>query len=469
MAEHGFHIGMIGLGVMGRNLALNIVDKGYSVAGYDVDPEKVEAFNREGSGRTVKGVRSLEEFTAALRPPRSIMMLVPAGEAVDEVIGRILPLLDLSDLLMDGGNSNFRETDGRALLLSEHGILYMGVGISGGERGARFGPSIMPGGPQEGYGRVRAILESVAAKVDGEACCAYVGPGSAGHYVKMVHNGIEYALIQLIAESYHIMSRGLGLTNDELSDIYGTWNASALKGYLMEITARIFARRDEESGQHLIDLIMDEAEEKGTGKWTAQDAMDLRVPVPTVDMAVTVRDLSSLHDERRHAAGILKTPEAPFQAGKDDLLGSLRDGLLAGMILSYAQGMAQLARASSAYGYDLKLADIARIWRGGCIIRSDLLEPIRKAFERAPGLTNLVLDPDISVTVCEAQHRLRAIVCEATRRGIPIPALSSCLAYFDGYRSGWLPANLIQAQRDYFGSHGYGRIDREGVFHTQWE
>ena len=365
MKEGSCEIAMVGLGVMGRNLVLNIADNGFAVAGYDVDPQKGQTLDREAQGRPARSVAGIEELAAAVRLPRALMMMVPAGPPVDAVIDAILPYLAPHDLLVDGGNSHFRETEARARRLESKQFLYMGVGISGGERGARFGPSIMPGGPQAAYARVRPVFEAIAAKVDGAPCVSYLGPASAGDYVKMVHNGIEYALMQVIAESYDLMKRGLGLGNDELGRVYSNWSTTILKGYLMEITARIFARRDADSGQFLLDAILDEAQGKGTGKWTSQDAMDLRVPVPAINEAVAMRDLSDLREERREAHGLLPGPTPALGEDKQRCIDCLGHALQASTIIIFGQAMAQLRAASLAYGYGLNLAEIARIWRGG--------------------------------------------------------------------------------------------------------
>jgi 6-phosphogluconate dehydrogenase len=469
MNSGNYEIGMIGLGVMGRNLALNIADKGFPVAGYDTDQKQVEALNREAEGRPAIGVITVDELIGLLRTPRAIIMLVPAGPPVDAVVDALAPQLQPGDLLIDGGNSHFRETDARIRRLEERHILYMGVGISGGERGARFGPSIMPGGPKAGYARVRPIFEAAAAKVDGEPCVAYLGPGSSGDYVKMVHNGIEYAMMQLIAESYDLMKRGLGLPHEQLQKIYDRWNSSDPGSFLIGITARIFAKKDEETGGFLVDMIVDEAQQKGTGKWTVQDAMDLRVPVPAIGSAVHMRDLSDLRKERQEAAIALSGPDGRLSQDGAQFVDLLDRALRASMVIVYSQGMAQLAEASRLYGYGLRLEEVARIWRGGCIIRSGLLDPIRSAFHNRPDLKNLLLDPVLGEMVTSDQADLRAVVCAGAAAGIPTPGLAACLAYFDAYRSGWLPANLVQAQRDYFGAHRYRRLDREGLFHTEWE
>jgi 6-phosphogluconate dehydrogenase len=462
-------MGIVGLGVMGRNLAFNMMDKGFPVAGYDVDPEKTKAFGNEAETHLVYAARTTSDFVAALLPPRAIMMLVPSGRPVDSAIAALLPHLESGDVLMDCGNSYFRETEGRARSLGERGIIYMGVGISGGERGARLGPSIMPGGPEDGYERVRHIFEAVASHVDGGPCVAYLGSGSAGTYVKMVHNGIEYGLIQLIVESYHLMKQGLDLSNDDLHQVYEGWNAVDLRSYLIEITARIFERKDKDTGEFLVDLILDEAQGKGTGKWTVQDAMDLSVPVPTIAAAVAMRDLSDLKNERLRAARTFNRKQSAFEEQGEGFVTSLHKAMATAMLTVYAQGMAQLFVASRAYGYGLKLDEVARIWTGGCIIRSDLLGLIREAYRNEPSLANLLLDPVVARLAIDGQANLRRIVSVGATHAIPVPAFAASLAYLDAYSSPWLPTNLIQAQRDYFGSHQYRRIDRDGLFHTEWE
>ena len=464
-----YEIGMVGLGVMGRNLLLNMADHGHSVAGYDKDATKVAALRQEAENREIHGAETLPEFVGLLRVPRAVMMLVPAGAPTDAVIRDLLPCLARGDLIIDGGNSHFTDTDLRTKTLTERGIQFLGVGVSGGEHGARHGPSIMPGGPREAYDRVRPIFEAIAAQVEGEPCVAWLGPRSAGHYVKMVHNGIEYGLMRLIAETYDLMKRGLGLTDDELAEVYDRWNREDLSSYLVEITAQIFRRVDEKTGKRLIDVILDEAKQKGTGMWASQDAMDLQVPLPTIDAAVAMRNLSAYKSEREAASKALARPVSGFSGNRGAFLTQLRDALYAGTILTYAQGMAQLRKASQAYAYDLELEGVARIWRGGCIIRATLLEPIRAAYRAKPDLPNLLLDLTLGQAVMTRQENLRAIVRAAAEWGIAAPALMASLGYFDAYRSAWMPANLIQAQRDYFGAHTYERNDAKGTFHTQWE
>ena len=463
-----FEIGMVGLGVMGRNLVLNMADHGHSVVGYDNDTTKVAALRRETENRDIRATVDIKEFIALLRKQRSIMLLVPAGAPVDSVIKDVLPHLGKGDLIIDAGNSYFKDTDVRARNLAAKGIQFLGVGVSGGEEGARHGPSIMPGGPKEAYERVHAVFEAVAAKVNGAPCVTWLGSGSAGHFVKMVHNGIEYAVMQLIAETYDLMKRGLALSDDQLREVFSAWNKGELNGYLMEITSHIFSKVDERTGQRLIDEILDVAKQKGTGMWTSQSAMELQVPIPTIDLAVAMRDLSVFAKERELASAIFQRSRQRFTGDHDRFLTQLGRALFAGMIIIYAQGMALLAVASGKYGYDLNLEAVARIWRGGCIIRAALLEDICAAFHARRDLPNLLLDPNLSRKVMEHQEDLRQVVCQAAESGVPTPGLMVSLGYLDAYRSPWLPANLIQAQRDYFGAHTYERIDARGTFHTEW-
>jgi len=460
---------MVGLGVMGRNLVLNMADHGCAVAGYDKDQAKVEALRKESAERNIGGAANILDFIALLRKPRAIMMLVPAGVPVDSVIKDLLPHLDEGDLIIDAGNSYFKDTDLRARNLTAKGIHFLGVGVSGGEEGARHGPSIMPGGPKEAYERVRPVFEAAAAKVNGDPCVTWLGPGSAGHFVKMVHNGIEYGVMQLIAETYDLMKRGLGLNDDEVQGVYALWNKGELNGYLVEITSHIFSKPDEKTGQRLIDKILDVAKQKGTGMWTSQSAMELQVPIPTIDLAVAMRDLSVFAKEREQAGAIYQRPMRRFNSDRDTFLTQLGRALYAAMIITYAQGMALLAAASDKYEYHLDLEAVARIWRGGCIIRAALLEDICAAFHARPELPNLLLDSNLSRKVVEHQECLRQVVCQAAESGVPATGLMVSLGYLDAYRSAWLPANLIQAQRDYFGAHTYERIDAKGTFHTEWE
>ncbi|MDJ1483633.1 NADP-dependent phosphogluconate dehydrogenase [Cytophagaceae bacterium YF14B1] len=463
-----YDFGMVGLGVMGRNFILNVADHGFSAIGLDTDTAKSTALHQEGSGKPVKGTTSKQEFVSSLKSPRTIMLLVPAGGPVDAVIEDLLPLLDKGDLLIDGGNSFYTDTNRREKYLSEKGIHFMGIGVSGGSKGARFGPSIMPGGPKDAYGIVQPILEAVSAKVNGDPCVAYLGSGSAGNYVKMVHNGIEYGLMQLISETYDLMKRGLGLTNEELHEVYARWNTQRLQSFLIEITASIFTTDDTLASGKLVDAILDRAKQKGTGKWTSQNAMDLGTPVPTIDMAVTMRELSALKEERVQAEKLYGTTSA-ISGDKKAVVDQIEQALYFAYIITYAQGLAQLTTASEEYKYGLELETVARIWRGGCIIRAGLLEHIRQAYSKTPDLANLLLDETTAKEVNAVQAATRHVVSYGVTSGIPVPALAACLSYFDAYRSGRLPSNLIQAQRDFFGSHTYERLDREGIFHTDWE
>ena len=462
-------IGMVGLGVMGRNFALNMADHGFSVAGYDKDVAKVEALRQESKERKVHGAVEIQQFIGQLRQPRAVMLLVPAGAPVDSVIKDLLPHLDAGDLIIDAGNSYFKDTDVRARDLTAKGIQFLGVGVSGGEEGARHGPSIMPGGPKEAYERVRPIFEAAAAKVNGDPCVAWMGPGSAGHFVKMVHNGIEYGIMQLLAETYDLLKRGVGLNDDEVGQVFATWNQGELTGYLVEITSHIFSKQDEKTGKRLIDEILDVAKQNGTGLWTSQSAMELQVPTPTIDLAVAMRDLSVFAKDREQAGAIYQRPFRHCNDGREIFLPQLGRALFAGMVIVYAQGMALLAAASDKYEYHLDLEAVARIWRGGCIIRAALLEDVCAAFLAKRDLPNLLLDPNVSHKLMEHQEDLRLVVCQAAEAGVPAPGLMVSLGYFDAYRSAWLPANLIQAQRDYFGAHTYERIDAKGAFHTEWE
>jgi 6-phosphogluconate dehydrogenase len=467
--QQRYEIGMVGLGVMGRNLVLNMADHGFAVAGYDKDQVKVEELRKESAERNISAVADIKEFIALLRKPRAIMMLVPAGAPVDSVIKDLLPHLEKDDLIIDAGNSYFKDTDVRASNLAARGIQFLGVGVSGGEEGARHGPSIMPGGPKEAYERVRPIFEAAAAKVNGDPCVTYLGPGSSGHFVKMVHNGIEYGIMQLIAETYDIMKRGWGLSDDEVHDVYALWNSGELNGYLVEITGQIFSKQDEKTGKRLIDEILGVAKQNGTGMWTSQSAMELQVPTPTIDLAVALRSLSVFVKEREQADAIFQRPIWRFTGDRNTFFAQLGRALFAAMIITYAQGMTLLTAASEKYKYHLDLEAIARIWRGGCIIRAALLEDICAAFRARHDLPNLLLNANLSRNLIEHQEDLRQVVCRAVESGVPIPGLMISLGYFDAYRSAWLPANLVQAQRDYFGSHTYERIDAKGTFHTEWE
>jgi 6-phosphogluconate dehydrogenase len=462
-------IGMVGLGTMGRNLLLNIADHNFPGVGYDRDLQKVQMLRAEARERPVRGVESLEELTKALRTPRVVMLLVPAGNPVDEVIRALLPYLQEGDLIIDGGNSFYKDTDLRIKTLADKGIDFMGLGISGGEHGARAGASMMAGGKLKSYERVRPMLEAVAAKANNEPCVAFMGPGSAGHYVKMVHNGIEYGVMELIAESYDLLKRGLGFNDDQLQATFADWNKGELNSYLIEITAQIFQQRTEDGRGRIIDVILDQAAQKGTGRWASQDAMDLGEPVPNIDIAVTMRALSAHKAERQGMAQVYSGAKKKYHGDPNVFVIQLRAALYAAMIITYAQGFELLQTASRVYHYDLELEVIARIWRQGCIIRSALLEWVRMAYLRQPGLVNLLVDPQLSATVMTREAALQAVIYTAADLHLPAPGMMMALSYLDAYHSTWLPANLIQAQRDYFGAHTYERTDAKGVFHTQWE
>ena len=467
-SNQDYKIGMVGLGVMGRNLLLNMADHGFSVAGYDNDPVKVETLRKEAEQRDIYCSGNIQEFISNLQKPRRVMLLVPAGAPVDAVIKELSAILRKGDLIIDGGNSYFKDTDLRTIKLKEKGIHFIGMGISGGEEGARHGPSIMPGGPEDAYEGVKPVFEAVAAKVNGEPCVTYLGPQSAGHFVKMVHNGIEYGIMQLISETYVLMKEVLGFSEDELQNVYREWNQGELNSYLIEITADIFGRVDDKTGRRLIDEILDVARQKGTGMWTSQSAMELQVPVPMIDIAVAMRDLSVFEEQRVMAAKMYQFPVKHFKDDRKDFLTQIRKAFYVSMLTTYAQGFALLSAASEKYGYHLDPEAIARIWRGGCIIRAAILEDIRAAFRSGHDLANLLLDTDFCEKIKENQEYLRQVVCIAGSMGIPVPGLMTSLGYLDAFRSSWLPANLVQAQRDYFGAHTYERVDAKGTFHTEW-
>jgi 6-phosphogluconate dehydrogenase len=462
------NFGFMGLGVMGYMLALNMERNGFRVAGYDLDSEKVRAFGMKYPGKNLVACGSLNEFLAALERPRRIMMMIPAGKPVDAAIASLINAIEPGDLLIDGGNTFFLDTERRSKELEAKGIIYIGAGVSGGERGALLGPAIMPGGQPEAWNLVKPIFEAISAKFEGEPCVAYMGPRGAGHFVKMVHNGIEYGDMQLIAEIYDLLHRGLGMSASELADLFAEWNAGELKSYLIEITADILRHVDPETGAPLIDIILDEAAQKGTGKWASQNALDVGAPIPTINAAVESRILSSLKSQRVAASKIICGPKPEYKGDRQRLINAAREALYAGKITSYAQGLGLLQIASDEYKYDLNMSKIAKIWRAGCIIRASLLGDIMSAYQRDPGLINLLLDESFRIAVENRQAAWRKAVCAAVEMGIPALALSASLAYFDAYRSERLPTNLTQAQRDYFGAHTYRRIDREGTFHTEW-
>jgi 6-phosphogluconate dehydrogenase len=464
--------GLIGLGTMGGNLALNIEDHGYSVALWTRTEAKVQRFiDRNSAGRRWVGTRTLEELTAALATPRLILLMIKAGEPVDEMLEQVAPLLSSGDVVVDGGNSFFRDTQRREAAMRARGIGFVGMGVSGGEEGARYGPSLMPGGTRAAYDLLRPILESISAKTDSGPCVTYVGPDGAGHFVKMVHNGIEYGLMQAIAEAYDMLRRGLGLPSDEVAGIFAEWNRGPLESYLVDVAAQVLAARDPETGNPLVEMIVDQAGQKGTGKWTAQSALDLGVPIPTIAAAIDARIVSSMKDERLTASTLLASMTAGRVAGDvRETVAAIQDALRGAMICSYAQGMSLLRAASREYAWGVDLREVARIWKGGCIIRARLLDTLMHAFERAPDLANLLLDAGVRPWLSEAESGWRRTVSAALAAGIPVPAMSASLAYFDSYRSARLPQNLTQAQRDFFGAHTYQRVDRPdaGFVHTDW-
>jgi 6-phosphogluconate dehydrogenase len=465
-----YKIGVVGLGVMGHNLALNMERNGFPVAGFDLDTAKVQAFVKgPAAGKKITAVDSPAALMAALEKPRRVLMMVPAGAPVDSAIAQLKAHMEPGDILIDGGNSFFLDTERRNQELEKEGFNFVGMGVSGGEEGALWGPSLMPGGQRQAWEALAPILQAMSAKAeDGQPCVAYMGPRGAGHYVKMVHNGIEYGDMQLIAEIYDLLHRGLNLSAMELHDIFADWNKGHLKSYLIQITAEIFTKIDPDTDTPLVDVILDEAQQKGTGKWASQNALDIGAPIPTINAAVESRILSSLKSQRVQASKVLLGPKPEFKGERRRLIDAARQALYASKITSYAQGMGLLRMASDEYNYDLDLGEIARIWRAGCIIRASLLDEITAAFKKDPALPNLLLDESFRLAVENRQESWRYVVQTAVGMGIPVLALSASLAYFDAYRSERLPANLTQAQRDYFGAHTYRRVDREGTFHTEW-
>ncbi|MBU9713410.1 NADP-dependent phosphogluconate dehydrogenase [Evansella tamaricis] len=467
MAKHD--IGVLGVGVMGKSLALNFESKGYSVSIYDISSERVQETIELNKGKNLLGTNTIEEFVQSLETPRKILLMVQAGEITDKAIESLLPHLSKNDILIDGGNTYFVDTIRRSKYLEEKGINFIGTGVSGGEEGALKGPSIMPGGQKEAYELVEAMLKDISAKVDGEPCCTYIGPDGAGHYVKMVHNGIEYGDMQLICEAYFILQEVLGLSANELHEVFAEWNKGELDSYLIEITADIFTKRDPETGKPLVDVILDTAGQKGTGKWTSQSSLDLGVPLSIITESVFARFISAMKEERVHASKILSgPPRKPINDNKEKIIELIRKALYFSKICSYAQGFAQLKAASDENGWDLQYGNIAMIFRGGCIIRAGFLQNIKEAFDNDPNLSNLLLDPYFKEITVNYQQALRDVITLAIQNGIPTPALSSALSYYDSYRLERLPANLLQAQRDYFGAHTYQRIDKKGTFHTNW-
>ncbi len=462
-------IGVIGLAVMGQNLALNIESRGNTVAVYNrTEARTAEMMQGPGKGKRLLPASTLEDFVRSLSRPRKALIMVQAGKPVDEVIGQLEPLLERGDILIDGGNSFFQDTIRRTRTAEQKGLLFLGTGVSGGEEGALHGPSIMPGGHRAAFDAVSKILRDISAKVDGEPCTTYIGPDGAGHYVKMVHNGIEYGDMQLISEAYYILRHLLGMEYPEMSDVFGQWNRGDLDSYLIQITADILSRKDPDTGKPMVEIILDRAGQKGTGKWTSQSALDLGVAAPTIAEAVFARCISAMKKERVAASSILHGPNRTFTGNRGEFVQAIRDALYASKICSYAQGFSLMAAAGQEQHWDLHYGEIAMIWRGGCIIRAKFLSRIKEAYDRAPTLANLLLDPYFQSVVEGAQTNWRRVVSTAAELGIPIPAFSSALSYFDSYRSERLPANLIQAQRDYFGAHTYERVDRPGTFHTEW-
>lgn len=468
MAKQSF--GLIGLAVMGENLALNVERNGFSVSVYNRSTDKVDAFMQgRAQGKNFFGAHTIEEFVQSLDRPRRILVMVKAGGPVDAVIEQLKPLLDPNDMIIDGGNSLYADTERRVKDLEAQGLSFIGMGVSGGEEGALNGPSLMPGGTEAAYREIEPIVRKIAAQVDDGPCVTYIGPGGSGHYVKMVHNGIEYGDMQLIAEAYDLLKNVLGLNHTELHEVFSEWNATEeLNSFLVEITADIFKKLDPDTGNPLVEVVMDAAGQKGTGRWTVVDALELGVAIPTITAAVNARITSSYKQERLAAAQQLTGPSASFEGDRAQFINAVRDALYCSKICSYAQGMALIGKASSNLGYKLDLGEIARIWKGGCIIRAGFLNKIKQAYDQQPDLPNLLLAPEFKQTILDRQGAWRQVIATAAQMGIPVPAFSASLDYFDSYRRGSLPQNLTQAQRDYFGAHTYERTDKPGVFHTEW-
>ncbi|MDZ4807345.1 MAG: NADP-dependent phosphogluconate dehydrogenase [Bacteroidota bacterium] len=460
--------GMIGLGTMGRNLVLNMADKGVTVCGYDRNIDQQKRLAEEGAGKPVQVATNMQELVNSLETPRRIMLLVPAGKIVDAVIDEVSPLLQPGDILIDGGNSHFTDTDKRIERLKPTGIHFTGMGVSGGEDGARLGPSMMPGGSAEGYAELKNILEKIAAKTEDGPCVIFIGNGSAGHYTKMVHNGIEYAMMQLISEVYGILKKIGGLSNAELQQVFTDWNTTELQSFLIEITAEVFKKEDTETGQPLIDVILDKAKQKGTGMWTSQSAMDLNVPLPTIDVAVSMRYLSAMKDDRVSAAAKYPAQQSNTATDKQQLISLCKNALHFGLLLSYAQGLQLLSVASTTYKYAINIAEVISIWKGGCIIRSLLLNDLQKAYKEDAALTNIIQSPVFIPILKTLRNETAALIALAITNSQPVAALSASLQYFTAYSAAQLPANLIQGQRDFFGAHTYERIDKPGSFHTEW-
>ncbi|QAY65472.1 NADP-dependent phosphogluconate dehydrogenase [Paenibacillus protaetiae] len=462
-------VGVVGLAVMGKNLALNIESRGFTVSVYNRSREKTDDLIQESAGKNLFPTYSVEEFVQSLETPRKILIMVQAGAGTDATINALVPYLDEGDIIIDGGNAYFPDTQRRSKELEAKGFRFIGTGVSGGEEGALKGPAIMPGGQESAYKLVEPILTAISAKVGDDPCCTYIGPDGAGHYVKMVHNGIEYGDMQLICEAYHLLESVAGCSTEELQSIFAEWNKGELDSYLIEITADIFSKYDAETGKPMVDVILDSAGQKGTGKWTSQSSLDLGVPLSIITESVFTRFLSAMKEERTAASRVLKGPDqAPFQGDKAAFIESVRKALFASKIASYAQGFAQMRAASDEYGWNLRYGDIAMIFRGGCIIRAGFLQNIKDAYDRDSNLRNLLLDPYFKNIVESYQGAWREVVATAVVNGVPVPAFASALAYFDSYRTERLPANLLQAQRDYFGAHTFKRVDKEGVFHHNW-
>jgi len=467
--ENKSAFGMIGLGTMGSNLLLNIVDNGYTCSGYDISPDKVVALNQLNPD-AIHGFTDMKEFAMSLSSPRIVMMLVPAGPIVDSVIEELLAVLDNGDIIIDGGNSHFVDTDRRFKYLEEKGFHFIGMGVSGGEEGARKGPSMMPGGDKDAYKVVKPIITKIAAQVNGDPTVAYMGERSAGHFVKMVHNGIEYALMQLISETYEVLKHGLKLSDPEMHEVYKKWNDGRLQSYLLEITRDIFAFKNEGEDHLLLNDIKDEAKAKGTGKWTSQAAMDLNLPIPIIDISVSMRDLSKYKELRTKASEVFPNSKAEkYSDDNEKYIASMEEAFYFAMVSAYAQGMHLLFRANEDYKYNLDLSMIAKIWRGGCIIRSEFLEDIYAAYKKNPELQHLFLDDKIHESLVKSIPGIRTFVSDVAKHGIAAPAFSVSLGYFDNFRTENMPANLIQAQRDFFGAHTYELKGKNGVFHTDWE
>ncbi len=469
MSVQQYNFGMIGLGTMGCNLVLNLSEHNFSVAGYDKDANKTANLDNLGDNKNVKGFNDVASFVQSLELPRVIMLLVPAGPIVDAVVNDLKPFLGMDDIVVDCGNSHFTDTQRRIDELAKEGFHFFGLGVSGGEKGARFGPSIMPGGNVDAYKRLAPMLEAISAKVNGTPCTAYMGSGAAGHYVKMVHNGIEYALMQMIAETYQLLKMYAGLDNNELHTVFDTWNKGRLQSFLIEITAIVFTEKNDAGDGMLVDKIKDTAKQKGTGAWMSQDAMATGSPIPTIDSAVSARILSSMKEERVAASLAFQDLDLSFNTDdKKHFVALLEEALYAAFIITYAQGLSMLQTSSDNYKYQTDIKTVATIWRGGCIIRAAMLEDIMETYEQEPSIKNILQGKKMSEAIKSTQGSLRKVVELGAHIGLPIPSFAASLNYFDAYRSAWLPANLIQAQRDFFGAHTYERVDKEGIFHTQW-